>query len=84
MKWTVAYEPSAKDELARRWLNSSNRQALANAANYVDRILRTDPMAAGESREGGRRVLIAPPLAVYFDVHPDDCLVIVWHVIESK
>ena len=80
MKWTVIFQPSAKDELASLWLNSTDRKAVADAADAIDQILRTNPLAAGESRDGDMRLLIEPPLAVLFDVEADDRKVTVWLV----
>jgi len=82
MKWTVTYRPFARDELADLWLNAPDRQAVAHAADAIDRILSRDPLNAGESRGGRRRLLIEPPLAVHYSTYPDDCKVVVWHVVE--
>jgi hypothetical protein len=83
MTWTVAYRPSAKDELAELWLATPDRHALTLAADEVDRLLRIDPLNCGESRDGAMRLLIMPPLAVFFDVSSDDRMVIIWNVVAS-
>jgi hypothetical protein len=41
----------AADELATIWLDSSDRQAVADAANAIDKQLAADPSSAGESRD---------------------------------
>ncbi len=82
MKWTVVYQPSARNELAELWLNCDSKQALADAADKIDRALSSNPFSAGESRSGDFRILIESPLAVVFDVNPQDMLVTVWHVKE--
>jgi hypothetical protein len=62
--WTVVWLPDAENELAELWINSSDRDRLTAAADQIDKILRHDPEAIGESRAHGRRILIVPPLAV--------------------
>ena len=74
MKYTVVWLPSAQDELARIWLGSSDRQAVTAASNHADRTLRTDPEAKGSSLPG-RHLLWIPPLALTFEVSPDDRMV---------
>jgi hypothetical protein len=78
MKWTVIYRPGASDELAAIRLRSDDKQAITAAANSIDQQLRTDPLQAGESREGSSRVLLHEPLIPFFDVLPEDCAVVVW------
>lgn len=73
--WTVTYSRSAQDELADVWLNAPDKQAVTQAANELDRLIRIDPMSAGEARAGGTRIAIQRPLAMEFDVLPDDRLV---------
>jgi hypothetical protein len=80
MKWTVVYRPPAQDELANIWLNSPNRQAVADAADQIDRILASDPLGVGESRGGNTRMLVERPLTVLYDDYPDDALVEVFAV----
>lgn len=73
MTFTVTYKPSAEQELARLWMSAPMRQAVTDAANRIDRLLRTDPHHQGESREENVRVLFERPLAVQFEIHDDDC-----------
>jgi hypothetical protein len=75
MKHTVVWLPSAEADLAGVWLEAPDRQAVADAADDVDRRLRYLPEQQGESRPEGRRMLIVPPLAVIYRVSPADCLV---------
>jgi hypothetical protein len=84
MKWTVIYRPPAQDELASIWLNSLNRQAVANAADQIDRILSDNPLGAGESRDGNTRILTERPLTVLYDVYLDDALVEVFAVFYRR
>lgn len=82
MRWTVVYHRRAEDELARLWLNPAIRQAVTDAAAQVDRILRNSPLEAGESRASGRRILLAPPLGIKYEVSEPDRIVQVldvWH-----
>jgi hypothetical protein len=81
MKWTVIYRPDAADDLATIWLNATNRQEIADAANSIDHQLGTCPLTAGESREGNSRVLCEGPLAAFFDVAEQDRTATVWAVV---
>jgi hypothetical protein len=81
MKWTVIYRPDTADDLAAIWLNATNRQDVADAANRIDRQLSTSPLTAGESREGQSRILVDGSLTVFFDVVEQDRLVTVWAVV---
>lgn len=78
MRYTVAWLPDAEDELANLWNNAWDRQAVAGAANRMERSLLRDADQKGRAKNG-RRILIDPPLAVTFTVSPDDRLVtVVW------
>ncbi len=77
MRYTVTCAPGVDDELADIWLRASDPQAVTDAANEVDRILRVSPLDVGiESGQG--RVFVVLPLAVVYTVSPDDCLVTIW------
>ncbi len=80
MIFTVAYRPSATQQLAQLWNDAPDRAAMAAAANTIDADLRRDPFAKSESRSGDRRIKIEFPLAVYYDVSEEDALVTVYAV----
>jgi mRNA-degrading endonuclease RelE of RelBE toxin-antitoxin system len=80
MKWTVVYLPSADSDLADIWMDSSNRQAVSDAADIIGTELSRRPLDVGESREGKMRLIIQLPLIVFYDVVPDDLKVTVWHI----
>ncbi len=84
MKWTVVYLPSAQDELIHLWTDSHDRQAVVDAADTIDEVLGGDAVNAGESRDDGTRVFVELPLAVLFEVHPDDNLVSVFAVFRWR
>ena len=44
----------------------------------------TIPIEASESRSESARIIIERPLTVYFEVHPDDMLVVVLAVIRWR
>jgi hypothetical protein len=75
VKFTVVWVESAAGELAKVWLSSPDRAVVTAAARDIDQRLRAQPESAGESRQGSRRILIAGPLAVTFEVAMDDRLV---------
>jgi hypothetical protein len=80
MKYTVVWKPSAQRRLAEIWMSTSDRAAIARTADDIDRMLGTQPLQIGESREVNSRILVEPPLAVVYDVSPDDRLVSVLSV----
>lgn len=77
MSYTVEWLEPAEQELAAAWLRSSDRMAVTNAANELDRLLRIAPESQGESRPGGRRIAFCKPLAIIYRVYPDQSLVLV-------
>ena len=80
MTFTVLWKPTAERELTQLWLAAADRQAIAEAADRIDAELRRAADSVGESRSGDVRILIVPPLAVYFDVSPADRLATVFAV----
>jgi len=80
MKYTVVWKPSAERALIEIWTDATDRQAITNAADTIDALLRTDPASVGESREGDVRLLYVWPVAVYYDVSLEYRRVAVWAV----
>jgi len=80
MTFTVVWKPTAERLLTEMWLDAADRQSIANAADAIDALLRSNPLSVGESRGGSSRLLYVAPLAAYYDVFPDDMLVAVWAV----
>jgi len=78
MTFTVIWKPTAEQSLTETWLKAADRQSIANAADAIDALLRSDPLSVGEARESNSRLLYVAPLAVFYDVFPDDMLVAVW------
>ena len=78
MRYTVTWLRIAEDELTNLWIQASDRQAVTDASNRMERALRRDADQKGYA-DNGQRILIDPPLAFTFTVSPDDRLVtIVW------
>lgn len=75
MTFTVVWVDSAAGELAEIWLSVVDRPLITAAARDIDHRLRVQPDAVGESREGSRRILIAGPLAVSYEIRLDDRIV---------
>jgi plasmid stabilization system protein ParE len=82
MRFTVTWTRSAQNELADIWTRATDRRAVADAANKIDRLLRASPMTVGQQYGTDRRLLI-DPLEVIFSVHPDDCMLRVLKVTYS-
>jgi plasmid stabilization system protein ParE len=77
MRYTVVWKPEAQRRLANLWLNAADRRAVTAAADAIDKKLLTDPGTQGESRPGGRRILMESPLGVLFKVSEQDRIVTV-------
>jgi hypothetical protein len=78
----VEWIDEAIDELAAIWTHadSDKRPTVTEATNMIDRELKADPFRQSESRNDERRVLFAPPLAVFFRVDVAEKVVWVGHV----
>ena len=83
MNWTVLWLPSAEQDLASVWLNASDRNAVAAAADELDRRLQRDPLTVGESRSSNVRLAFVPPLVALFRVDPATQTVFVMRVSRS-
>jgi hypothetical protein len=79
MRYTVVWDPDAQDDLARIWMQAHDPQAVADASDQIDRLLKTSALTVGEDYGPDRR-LIVEPLEVIYSVSPDDCLVQVLQV----
>ena len=79
MRYTVPWHPDAENELARIWLDATYRQAIAHAANEIDRELSSEPERKGQEFFGDR-ILVVVPLAVTFSISQPDRLVQVLQV----
>ena len=80
MRYTVAWTTAAEAELAEIWTSARDRQAVRAAADEIDATLRLRPMAVGESRDDGFRVLFVQPVGVFYSVSEDDAMVVVVQV----
>ncbi len=68
MNYTVTWHPVALQELARVWMASSNRNAVAAAANAIDQVLAVAPNTTGVLVFDTVREHTIPPLGFEFEV----------------
>jgi plasmid stabilization system protein ParE len=71
MRYTVVWLPSAEEELANIWNGAVDRQAVSQAADEIEVLLRTSSQARGGNGEGTHAFTIFP-LTVILEVSPDD------------
>jgi hypothetical protein len=71
MRFTVTWHPSAERELAQIWLQATDREGVARAADQIDQVLASEPLAQGEDFYGDR-LFVALPLAVTYTVSQPD------------
>ncbi len=74
MRFTVVWLPTAEDQLALIWLQAPDQQAVADAANRIERALQTNAHLKGQMHED-LRIYVDAPLAVAYEVSLDDRLV---------
>lgn len=84
MKYTVIWTDEAEVELAAIWVRSGDRDAIANAADFLESELAQDPVNLGESRPNGQRIAHALPLGIRFQIREQDRLVEVLAVWECQ
>ena len=80
MKWTVIWKADAESDLAKMWVDATDKAAISAAANHIDALLRKDPLNTGESRTDGDRVYFETPLGILFTVGDMDRKVFVERV----
>jgi hypothetical protein len=68
MSYVVLWSTDAENDLARLWVEATDRNEITRTAETIDSLLRHDAHLQGESREGISRVLICLPLVAEFDV----------------
>ncbi len=59
-------------------------EAVTRAMARIDQLLEGDPYACGESRAFGERILIESPLAVRYEVHDAEQVVVVWRAVYRR
>jgi hypothetical protein len=80
MKFTVLWSHYSENELARLWMQATDRRLVSEAADKIDAALAQDPQVLGESRVGLRRIIHEGPLGVIFSVNEQDRKVLVLDV----
>ncbi|MFO0964719.1 MAG: hypothetical protein U0793_03905 [Gemmataceae bacterium] len=76
---TVVWDPSAQNKLTILWITAPDRQAVTDAANRIDQLLKFYPDMVGQEY-GDDRLLVVEPLAVLYSYSPDDRLAVVKEV----
>ncbi len=77
MRYAVSWGSTAIDDLADIWNNAPDQQAVADAADEIERLLRRSPLSSGIPSGPFHRLTISP-LDVLYEVSPDDMRVHVW------
>jgi hypothetical protein len=73
--YTVAYLDGALEKLASIWENSTDRSAIAQAADTADNILASSPLRHSVPLSEGLWRLDVDPLRFYFTIQEEDRLV---------
>lgn len=69
MRYDVKWDDDALDKLADLWMRASDRDAIRDAANQVDRELAWSPETKGNDFYGDR-LLVISPLQVSYSIDP--------------
>ena len=72
MTYTVTWKPEVERELTAIWNESTDQQAIADAADLLDRELRKHAHSVGESRPDDVRIAFERPLGIRFRVLQQD------------
>jgi hypothetical protein len=80
-KYTVVWHGKAQDDLARLWIETTDRRPLSAAANSIDLELASDALHKGVAIIGELRLLTIAPLQILFAVSEPDRLAKVLHVV---
>ena len=83
-RYAVIWSVDAEADLARLWLEDADRNALAVAANELDRQLSHAPEQKGVHLAEGLRTIDQPPLRVIFELSHFDRVVRVVKVKHSS
>jgi hypothetical protein len=82
MRYTVVWTNMARGHLANLWVQATDRQMVADAADRIDVALRDDPDA--KARPFGKFFVYEDqPLAVLLEIDPGDRMVRVFSVKRS-
>jgi plasmid stabilization system protein ParE len=74
-RFTVVWEEDARNDLTDIWIRATDREAVAMAANEIDRMLSEEPQLRGIHACEGLRLFVVFPLRIYFFVRVEDRLV---------
>jgi hypothetical protein len=74
MRYTVVWLRAAKAMLANLWIHATDQQAVADASDRLDVVLRDDPDTKGRPL-GKFLVRDEAPLSVLYHVEPGDRMV---------
>jgi mRNA-degrading endonuclease RelE of RelBE toxin-antitoxin system len=68
MNFAVAWTRTALRQLTDLLIAATDQDAVSDASVEVERRLSADPLGEGEEREGDKRLVFIPPLAVVYAV----------------
>lgn len=83
MRYTVTWQDETLDDLAEVWMAASNRRAVQQSVDEIDRILANDPETHAESPGEGLYKLTMHPIRVLFEVRAQDRIVEVVRIIHE-
>jgi hypothetical protein len=72
MRYTVVSKPLADLQLGDIWLQAVDRQAVTDASDRVNALLRDNPAQRGKQRTDGRYVIVCAPLSITYEVSEAD------------
>ena len=81
MKYAIAWENAADDQLMTIWMHAADRAAVTAASGRLLFRLTYQPLSVGESRESSQsRFATEPPIGFLYEVIEDDKRVVVQKV----
>jgi hypothetical protein len=79
MRYTVGWAETALQQLARIWIEVTDREAVNREVDLIDAELQNDPDSKGDDYYGDRNIVL-PVMWVLYHVDPDDRMVRVLQV----
>ncbi len=80
MKYTIEWTPPAEDELIAVWTAATDQSLVTAVVHRLEQRLRINPYVGQTRHSSVNRVVLSPPIGIWFDIIEDDKKVLVLSV----
>lgn len=84
MRYTVVWTSRAKNEFSEIWINAPVQASIKDSVEMLEIRLSNNPMAVGEPRAEGARLVVDAPLQLMFEVIEAERVVVVTRVARVR